>query len=167
MRAAVGSTPRRRLSGCGLLLCVMLALAPAAGAQDLTPQVDRNSPAGVEYQLPIQRARAEATGASATPGAAAGEAPLFGVGVQQRPPEGTRRATGKRAGSGGARATGADGGVVAEPPLATSTPEIVRTQAAAPGDAGGGLLRIAATGAGVLLLGAMAGLAWRRRAQRR
>jgi hypothetical protein len=62
-----------------LVSCVV---APPAVAQAAT-QVDPDSPAGVEYQLPLDRARQEsatskAKGESGSPG----RAPLFGAGVE-------------------------------------------------------------------------------------
>lgn len=142
------TTARAVLCAVGLFL---LAVAPAAGAQEPSPQVDRGSPAGIEYQLPIQRAREKATGDA--PGASSGTAPRFGVGIE--------KPAGKRA--GGRRDRAKVGATAPEEPRGgASPPQIVRTQAAAAGDGGGGLLRIAAAGASALLLGALAGLCWRR-----
>jgi hypothetical protein len=148
---AVGPWPRTAAA----LLVVMIALAPAAAAEDLAPQVDRNSPAGVEYQLPLERAREQAAGGSST-GAKA--SPLFGEGVEkvQQPARRTPRRERSVARS------------PAPPPApAPPAPTIARAQAAPPEDDGGGLLAVGAAGGGVLLVGGLAGLGWRRRAARR
>jgi len=147
---------RARLLTC---LCALALIAPAsASAQD--PQVDPSSPAGTEYQLPVDRARDEANGTSnRSRGGAGGEAPLFGTGVESR----TKTAS-KNAKSG----TDSDPATVAgvEPDAGTRTPETVRAQAPAPDDGGSGLVAIGGGAAAVLLVGGLAGLAWRRRTVR-
>jgi len=145
------------------LLCGLALIAPAH-AQD--PQVDPGSPAGTEYQLPVDRAREEAGGGGpdgsggSQDGGTSTEAPLFGAGVEQekKTSSGTRKS-----GSDSDPATTA--GV--EPDPGTSTPETVRAQAPAPDSGGSGLVAIAGGAAGVLLLGGLVGLAWRRRTVRR
>ncbi len=155
---------RRHRSTLGLLaaLAVALALAPATAcwAQGADPQVDPDSPAGTEYELPIDSARERASSGGPRTSGSAGRAPLFGEGV--RPPA---------AGAGTGRASS----TTPAPPPATggpadperTTPDAVRAQAPAPDSGGGAVAAIAAGGAGVLLLGGLAGLAWRRRSMRR
>lgn len=171
--------------------------APAAQA----PQVDPNSPAGTEYQLPVDRAREQAGGGGS--GGSTGtssKSPLFGQGVGKADSGSGRGSAGggadtsgsgarggastttgadtgrSRSGGGGASTTtgagtgrsrsGAGGGTGERPQLGIATPEILRSQAPAPEDGGGGLVSIAAGAVGVLLIGGLAGLAWRRRTLR-
>lgn len=146
-------------SPAGRLACAWLlaaALVPsAAPAQGPSPQVDRDSPAGIEYQLPVERAREQAAGA--LPGArrSTDEIPLFGVGVKQA--RGTKAGAGDRTSDTNRAAQGASR-------LESPAPPVVRAEAPPPAGGGELLLAAGATGAGVLLLGALAGLAWRRRA---
>jgi len=150
-------------------LCTLTLAAPAA-AQD--PQLDPGSPAGTEYQLPVDRARQQAgPGASAgsepsTAGDTSGTAPLFGAGVgpEQPPSSGVSnpRSTDTQPGIDSAAAPP----VGAEPDAVTRTPQTMRAQAASP-EGGSGALASAGGAGGVLLLGGLAGLAWRRRAARR
>jgi len=143
---------------CGAL-AVSLAVAAPAAAKDDAPKVAPDSPAGTEYQLPVDHARNEGSGggsshSSGTPGGA----PLFGAGVEGRTP---RPATKRRhaAGVAPARTKQPAGDQTARP---ASAPETIRARAAAP-DGGGGLLTIGAGAAGVLLIGGLAGLALRQR----
>jgi len=145
--------PGRLLAACLLAL----ALAPAAAAQ--APQVDPSSPAGTEYQLPVDRAREQASGGPSGGGSttsASGEAPLFGAGVE---PEGdgagqSHASSKPKTGSGDdAQASG------------ESSAAVVRSYADAP-DGGAGALAIGAGAVGVLAIGAAAGLVWRRRGMR-
>lgn len=137
-------------------LCALALTAPAL-AQD--PQVDANSPAGTEYQLPIDRAREQAGGGSRRSGDAAAETPLFGEGVN-----GTPSRSGEQRGSGGSARTPTTT-VREQPKLGTSAPETVQTQAQAPEGGGSGLVAIGVGAAGVLLIGGLGGWAWRRRAR--
>ena len=115
--------------------------------------MDRDSPAGIEYQLPIERARERTMGDAVPSG---GKSRLFGAGV-------STAARPDRKDDAQATATAP----VEKPAPRTSTAETVRAQADAPGGGGGGLATVAATGAAVLLIGALAGLGWRRRTARR
>ena len=162
------------LSSCVLLACLLLA--PGASAQGGVddPQVDPDSPAGTEYELPIDRARDRARGGGSggsggTSGAAGGQAPLFGEGVEEQAPRsGGESSTAKEAPS--EQTPSSSGG--ADPPRtaggrpATSTPEVARAQAPAPETGGGQLATPAAIAAGVLLIGGLAGLLLRRRSDR-
>lgn len=141
------------------LLVVGLVLAPSAAAQGPAPQIDRDSPAGVEYQLPVDRAREQAAGGRAAAGGprsgAVAEPPLFGVGVKAPSTRARANGTAKKPTQEPGR-----------PAVGRDTPQIVRAQAPPPEGAIGGLAAAAAGGAGVLLAGGVAGLAWRRRARR-
>ncbi len=141
---------RRLLAAC----CGVLALALAPGAAAQAPQVDPGSPAGIEYQLPVDRAREEAQGGSSGGGAsAAGEAPLFGAGVEPEDGGQPGASSKPKPGSGDdAQTSGASSAVV-------------RSYADAPGGSAGELA-IGAGAVGVLAIGSVAGLAWRRRAMR-
>ncbi len=145
---------------CGAL-AVSLAIAAPAAAKDDAPKVAPDSPAGTEYQLPVDHARNEGSGggsshSSGTPGAA----PLFGAGVEGR----TSRPAAKRrhaASAAPARTRKPSADRTGRP---ATTPATIRARAAAPDGGGGGLLAIVAGAAGVLLIGGLAGLALRQRA---
>jgi len=153
-----------------LLLTFLFALALVLSAQAQDPQVDPGSPAGTEYQLPVDRAREEAgggaggdrgPGGSQDDGAGAGP-PLFGAGVEA---DQKQKQTGSGSNKSGTDNDPATVGEV-ERDLGTATPETVRAQAPAPDHGGSGLVAIGGGAAGVLLLGGLAGLAWRRRSMR-
>lgn len=150
--------PRFHLFVAALALSLALGTPAVAVAQD--PQVDPDSPAGTEYQLPTDRAREEARGGrtSTDTGAAGAAAPLFGEGVEEKKSRSARNP-----------GTDSDPGTTAgvEADRGTSTPERVRAQAPAPDGGGSGLVAIAGGAGGVLLLGGLAGLVWRRRTVRR
>lgn len=152
---------RPHLLTCLFALALVAFVAPAQ-AQD--PQVDPGSPAGTEYQLPIERARDEAGGTSDAPsgsrGSTGGEAPLFGAGVERETETPSKKDTKSGTDSDPATVTGV------KPDAGTATPETVRAQAPAPDGSGSGLVAIAGGAAGVLILGALAGSVWRRRSTR-
>jgi hypothetical protein len=143
-----------------------------AGTQGGGVHVDPSSPAGTEYQLPTDRAREQAGGgggSKGSPGGAAGEAPLFGAGVEDRTPrppvrrkpsssDSTKRTASRSADTPMATATTSE-----QPDLGKRTQQPVRALAPAPDGSGGGMLAVAGGAAGVLLMGTLAGLAWRRR----
>ncbi len=88
---------------CGAL-AVSLAVAAPAAAQDDAPKVAPDSPAGTEYQLPVDHARnAGSGGGSSHSSATPGGAPLFGAGV-----EGGNVGTGHEAAVRGRRCARAD-----------------------------------------------------------
>lgn len=170
MHARIASAPRHRrpIARALVAMAFVLAPAPVAVAQDLSPQVDRNTPAGTEYELPIEAARRQATGGGEDAIAAAGGAsrgsgasqaapPLFGEGISA-PPRMAR--TPGRAAEPATRSA---------PPRSRRArpPQSVLAQARAPEGAVGSLLAVGGAGSGVLLVGALAGLAWRRRTTRR
>jgi hypothetical protein len=130
-------------------------------AQSGAPQVDPESPAGTEYELPLDRAREKAGGGTrggTTAGdGGSGEAPLFGEGVERE----------DRAGAGGTATDGttqtASSSRSRNGEASTATPATVRAQAPSPDGGGSGLLAVAAGAGGVLVLGGLAGVLWRRR----
>src|SRR5687767_11216329 len=140
---------RKRSQHCFGALAIALALAaPAPGvAQSGDPQVDPDSPAGTEYELPLDRAREEAGGGGGASGSSdgtAGEAPLFGQGVESR--SGAAKSTPKQG-------TDSDPATTAsiEPDGAGDASETVRAQAPSPNGGGGDLVAIGAGAGGVLL----------------
>ena len=143
----------------------MVAAALPVAAQSQAPQVDPDSPAGTEYELPIDRARDQASGGrsggSGGSSDAAGEAPLFGTGVERKT---LGSGTEQRSGGNGPAGPTTTTGERRDPK--TSTPRTIRAQATAPDDGGSGLGAMSAGAAGVLLIGGLAGLAWRRRSMR-
>lgn len=154
----------------GALVVALAFVVPApAFAQSDAPRVDPDSPAGIEYELPIDRAREDAVGGGAggssgrsaggSSRATAGESPLFGEGV-------TRSASGSvaKGGSGSGKALPKTSATTAEPfEGAAPGSATVRAQTPSPDSGGGELLTLAAGAGGVLLLGGLAGLLWRRR----
>ncbi len=146
---------------------ILLALSvPAARGQT---KADPNSPAGVEYQLPLERARGEGAAtkgppapASAARGAArSGSGKLFGVGIGGKgqvdgasPPNGdrTQGGLGQTAGSPG---SGAGGGSAPTGAAAARSALADRTGSSLPLTFG--------MAAAVILLGTMSGLLLRRR----
>ncbi|MDP1849671.1 MAG: hypothetical protein Q8K79_17930 [Solirubrobacteraceae bacterium] len=153
-------TGRARRPALACLLAATLVPAPSAMAQGLSPQVDRDSPAGIEYQLPLETAREQASGGAAGASGATDRPPLFGAGVTAAPQ--TPR-TGARGGTEAARSPRRP---PREPAVSPAAPPIVRAQAPAPAGALRDLTPVGAAGAAVLLVGVAAGLGWRRRAQR-
>ena len=92
-----------------LALCAGVALwAPGVPAEaQETPGYDPNTPAGVEYQLPLERTRREATGRKADPtrtGRPGRPIPLFGAGVRDE----ARPSSGEESGGPGAGRSGSD-----------------------------------------------------------
>jgi len=152
-----------------LLACGLTVIAPVASARDDQVFVDPDSPSGKEYELPVNSARRQGAANDKRDRAAPSqEAPLFGEGVERggtpapaRAPQRSRPRSGssrKPPSEDVARATHsarASADVTAERKAQAATPE---------GD--GGLAAIGGVGAGVLLLGGLAGLFLRRRAAR-
>jgi hypothetical protein len=175
---------RRLLAWLGAFaLMVVLTATAAAAAQGDAPHLDPTSPAGTEYQLPADRARQDASGGgSSGSGGTAGATPLFGAGVEGNTPPARKRPSARD----GARSAAGNGShtpkksptgprttttttapapapaAVEQPELGKSTPEIARELAPGPDGGGGSMLAVAGIAAGVLLIGALAGLAWRR-----
>jgi hypothetical protein len=85
-----------------IALLVLVVAAPPAIARDDGVSVDPDSPAGVEYAVPLDQARRDATGTAG--GGSAGTdhgQPLFGVGIE--------RASAGSGGGGGAKGSGGSG----------------------------------------------------------
>ena len=139
----------RHLMPACLAICLALVLAGPSAGQAGAPQIDPDSPAGIEYQLPIDRARGEAAGPGSSSSARPGSAPLFGTGVT--------------------RSTASDeSGRVPPASAEPSTPAQnggaqTRARASVPASGATPLLAIAGGAAGVLVFGGLAGLALRRR----
>jgi hypothetical protein len=160
---------RRLLLRLGALLLVLaLGMPGPAAARGAGVQVDPSSPAGTEYQLPTDRAREQAGGSGGSTGAssgAAGEAPLFGAGVEDKtPPPRARRKPRPSDSTKRTASPSADTPTTTseQPDVGNRTQQPVRALAPATGG-GGGMLAVAGTAGGVLLIGTLAGLAWRRR----
>ena len=134
------------------LLIVIFALGlPAAATGQEQPKLDPNSSAGVEYQLPLDRAREEAAGETSREPGGSQRAPAFGAGVTER------ASSTKDRGSGGASDEGS-GEIDAGEASATNTP--AKTASATPeGGTGASVPLIAAS---VLLVGGALGLGLRR-----
>lgn len=157
--------------GCAVGLTV-LAFVPAARAQGVGIQVDRDSPSGTEYQLPLERARQDAQPGGPPLQVRPGErtAPAFGEGIKAPSASGTapqnegldpssgttRRDARKRTADGGSTHAGTVTAPAALPPPSSSKP------ADGPGSS---LLGVGGIAAGVLALGASVGLLLRRRAR--
>ena len=162
----------KRTRPCLGALAVVAALAsaaPAAPAQGDAPQVDPDSPAGTEYQLPLDRAREEAGagrgggtggGTGGSSGGSAGEAPLFGEGVE---PNSTPQPSQPRGGSASASDPATTAKAEFSDAAPAATPETLRAQAPSPDGGGSELVAVGAGAGGVLLLGGLAGLLLRRR----
>jgi hypothetical protein len=83
-----------RAAHAAMLLVGALVAAPPAAAQSSPDAPDANSPAGVEYQLPLQTGRQEGAGRGKPKGdvshgrggtrPSSGEPPLFGAGIKPR-----------------------------------------------------------------------------------
>ena len=69
-----------------LLIVIFVLGLPAAAVGQERPKLDPNSPAGVEYQLPLDRAREEAAGETQRDSGGPKPAPPFGVGLTERGP---------------------------------------------------------------------------------
>lgn len=153
-----------------LLVCGLALFASPAAAQDDDVQVDPDSPSGREYALPVDSARSQASKGSSTRRSAGQAAPLFGEGVRSGAGGGgagdsaQADKTASKAGPSDDAGEDEDASSALRR-AATSTPQTLRAQAAAP-DGGSSLLVIVGVGAGVLLAGGLIGLALRRRTLR-
>src|SRR5215217_3104233 len=106
---------RTSISARCVALLVALCCAVPAAAQEDAPRLDPSSPAGSEYQLPVDRAREEARGGAVERAQSDDErapAPLFGEGVE---PDGGAAAGGSGSGSTDGSGPSA-GGVASQPP---------------------------------------------------
>ena len=158
-----------------IALCAICSfLLPAAAQGQASEALDPDSPAGVEYQLPLEQARKNAGGRGADDPDSGrrgrgGDAALFGAGIVpvgaiDRTADGadgaTRNGIGSDTGAGG---SGRDGGAGGGEGSGQGSSAI--TPAALDGSDEGGSsasLRIAGIALAVLLAGAVLGLALRR-----
>ena len=149
-----------------LSVTAALTVAGPAPAQDDDVFVNPDSPSGVEYDLPLERARRDAD-----PARRAGDAVLrqsrsaapFGAGVGE--PEGSSGAGGAGGAGGKSKArTQRDGKARARRDSALP-PEVVAAAArpVSPVDSGGSTLVYAGIGALIVAAGGLAGLLLRRR----
>jgi hypothetical protein len=144
-----------------LLIVIFVLGLPAVAAGQESPKLDPNSPAGVEYQLPLDRAREEAAGETQRDSGGAKRAPAFGAGVTERrsstkddgSDEGSGEADGGEAEFGKAHFAEADFG---EAPANTGA----KTASATSGGGAGASVPLIA--AAVLLVGGALGLGLRR-----
>lgn len=137
-----------------LALACGLCLPAAAGAQE-QPQLDPDSPAGVEYQLPLDQARDDAAGSGKGKAGASSEAPLFGSGIGK---DGSTAAGGEDGQPSSSSAKGGSAGSRER----ESTSE--RTGVAIPGasESSSGGPSVSLIAAAVLLAGGALGLGLRR-----
>ncbi len=152
-------------------LCVAaMLLFPVAARGQADAQLDPNSPAGVEYQLPLEQARKNARG-SGSPGSRGdgagrgGGSPLFGAGIMPVKASGGAQDRGSGAGEPASDAGSRDsdargrGGADGDPESATIGPSTLGGPDEGGGSAG---LRIAGIALAVLLVGLLLGLLLRR-----
>ena len=143
-----------------LSVTAALTVAAPAPAQDDGVYVNPDSPSGVEYDLPLERARRDADPArqagDAVPRQSRSAAP-FGAGVGE--PEGSSGA------GGDSKARGRRDGKDRARRDAALPPDVVAAAAhpVSPVDSGGSTLLYAGLGALIVAAGALAGLLLRRR----
>ena len=161
------------------VLALLALTAPPAAAQSGS-QPDPDSPAGVEYQLPLDRVREETRGEGGSPGrggsagggeggqagAAGSDAPLFGAGIERAPGAGDGSGGsggGDRedGGSGGNGGSGGAGGGSGESPFVPSDSNATKAATAAT-DGSSGVPATLVIVLGVLAMGAGAGLLLKR-----
>lgn len=155
-----------------IALCAACSLLLPMAAQGQGKELDPDSPAGVEYQLPLEQARKNALGRSkdASGRERTGVASLFGAGVvpakttargQGGGQDGQQRedSQGDRASADDSRASGRDG----DTSVGTAAESLKPSALGAPDAEGGSAtLRIAGIALAVLLLGGLLGLGLRR-----
>jgi len=149
-----------------VVACALIA-PPASSAQEPV-QVDPDSPAGVEYQLPLEQARRDG-GGPRSGGGSGGPVPLFGAGITRggsQSSEGGGAEAADRGGgdesedSGDLGAAGADGGDAAGPGAAESRQSFGATS---PENGGGSTgLILGGIALAVVVVGGALGLALRR-----
>ena len=145
------------------VLFFLLAGTPAADAQQARVFVDPNSPTGSEYDIPLERARREASPSAegAQPSRSAASA-LFGEGISA-PPAQTSGSAARS--SHGQSAEGTSGGRRGEVRSGRTVPAVVESAIKRPGAPAGGagsIALLAAAGLAVALLGMGTGLLLRR-----
>ncbi len=150
-----------------IALWAISSLVPAVAKGQADAQVDPDSPAGVEYQLPLEQARKDARGgglgSQGGAGGSEGVASLFGVGIV---PAKATNARGRGSGPQSGGPQGEGGGPQSEdrgPDAGSEAATIKRSALGSPDeDAGSATLRIAGIALAVLLVGGLLGLALRR-----
>jgi hypothetical protein len=160
----------RIVSICALAPLLAAALVAQAGAQEPGVFIDPGAPSAKEYALPFESERRQADpdqGPTAQIAPGSRESPAFGEGITSRNvPSSSGNAptySRKSVSGGGSRESKktrrqiASGGVASVIRAATSNP-------GAPAGGADVTLTIAGIGLGVLLVGGVAGLLWRRRA---
>lgn len=163
-------------SGALLLLGLILAAPTPATAQE-TPGYDPDTPAGVEYQLPLPRTRREAAGRSPDDrrvrgsGPAAKPVPLFGVGAggsERQPTGGSPASSRDRSGQPReADANGRRGSDRGARPKSKGSDEPNGPAQNTAGELGDSPLQLGLTGGVLLVLaGAVVGIAVRLRGRR-
>ena len=161
----------RPLAPCAI--CFLLLPAAAHGQADV--QLDPDSPAGVEYQLPLEQARknvnpSDGDGPGSGGGRGKGLASLFGAGIVPVKDEaGPQQAGGRDPAQAGAApeldASGSGGGGEARGGAGTASgaPDIKASRlGSADDDGGSATLRLGGIALAVLLVGALLGLVLRR-----
>ena len=150
-----------------IALLVLVVAAPPAIARDDGVSVDPDSPAGVEYAVPLDQARREATGTAGGGSAGAdGDQPLFGVGIE-RSSAGSGGGGGAKGSGGSGRSAGTGGGSSGGGTQAGADEaegngaSAAAIEVAASGGSSTGLLS-AGIAMAVLLLGLLGGLGLRR-----
>ncbi len=173
-RLPIFATVLRRGSIHCIVACALVA--PSAAVAQEQVQVDPNSPAGVEYKLPLEQARRDAQpdasgGGGRGGGGGGGPTPLFGAGIRPVGSEGAdggkgtrddgNRAGGEQSGdSGDRRVTGAGGRDLASLGADESKPSF-SSATAADGESSAGLI-LGGIALAVVVAGAALGLALRR-----
>lgn len=148
-------------------LCAVCSLLLPVAAQGQTGKpLDPDSPAGVEYQLPLEQARKNVGGGDR----AGGPAPLFGAGVVAAGKSVTAKAggaggeaQGDSASEEGSSRSGAGGKAGRDSGATPGSTAIKQATLGAPDEDGGSAtLRIAGIALAVLLVGGLLGLVLRR-----
>ena len=167
----VANCNTERVGVLRIAVVAFLLLAAPAHAQDPGVIIDPGAPSAKEYALPFESERRQADpeqGASAPVVPGARSSPTFGEGITSGNAP-TSRGPAARAAreADGNAATGKETTGAARESASDGDAAVVRAATSNPGapDGGAGVtLTIAGIALGVLLVGGMAGLLWRRRA---
>ena len=138
--------------GLCLLIVTCALWLPAVAAGQESPRLDPDSPAGVEYQLPLDRAREDAAGEGKGKSGEGKSPPLFGSGVTEpeaKPPTASGASSDGSGSAAGERSPG-------EAPARKTAKTVPATSE---GGAGASVSLIAAA---VLIVGGALGLGMRR-----
>jgi hypothetical protein len=151
-------------------IALAVALAAPAGAQEPGVVIDPDSPSAKEYALPFESERRNADpeqGPSARIVPGARSSPLFGAGITSGDAPGSRDRGEREAKDAETERTPGAGERTPGAGASDGDSAVVRAAATNPGapPAGAGdSLAIVGIGLGVLLIGGLAGVLWRRRA---